>query len=332
MLNPDLQDEIAGKRALITGGMGFIGSNLARRLVGCGVEVSVIDSNNPETGANSYNLADIQYKVDINLGDIRDRAKMKTLIKGRDFLFNLAGLSSHLGAMHGPIEDLEVNALAQLKILELCRETNQDVRMVFAGTRQVYGIGNSLPVNELAPADPIDYNGVSKLAGELYHILSNRIYGMWTSSLRMTNTYGPRMRVRDARQTFIGLWIRLLLEDRPFSVYEPGEQIRDFNYVEDVVDALILCVINPVARGKLYNLGGEPVSLLEAADLLIDLHEGGTYTIDPFPAERLKIDIKDYAGDYSRIKTDLGWEPATSLREGLQQTLEFYRIHRQYYW
>src|SRR5688572_17121410 len=238
----DMHQEIAGKRALITGGLGFIGSNLARRLASWGAEVSVVDSNNPETGANLYNLADVRRTIDITQADIRDHIKMKALLKGKDFLFNLAGLSSHLGAMQGPIEDLEVNALAQLKILELCMESNQDIRMVFAGTRQVYGAGNSLPVNERAPVSPIDYNGVSKLAGELYHLICNRAYGMWTSSLRMTNTYGPRMRVRDARQTFIGFWIRLLLEDRPFSVYETGQQIRDFNYVEDVIDAMILCV------------------------------------------------------------------------------------------
>ncbi len=328
----EMQKDFVGKQALVTGGLGFIGSNLVRRLANWGVEVSVVDSNNPETGANQFNLANIQHKVNITLADIRDQTTMKSLLKGKDFLFNLAGLSSHMGAMQGPIEDLEVNAVAQLRMLELCREINQEIRVVFAGTRQVYGAGNVLPVREDATVSPVDHNGVSKLAGEHYHIIYNRIYGMWTSSLRMTNTYGPRMRVRDARQTFIGFWIRLLLEDRSFSVYATGKQIRDFNYVEDVLDALIQCVTDPAAKGKIYNLGGKPASLLEIANLLVALNGSGSYTIDPFPEERLKIDIKDYTGDYSKIKTDLGWQPTTSLRDGLKQTLEFYRTHSQHYW
>lgn len=332
MIDPEIMKELIGRHALVTGGLGFIGSTLVRRLTHWGVKVSVIDSNNPETGANQHNLADISDKVGIILADIRDVSTMKTLLKGKDLLFNLAGLSSHIGAMQTPFEDLEVNAVAQLKILELCRETNPKIRIVFAGTRQVYGVGNALPVNELAPVSPIDYNGVSKRAGELYHILCHRIHGMWTTSLRMTNTYGPRMRVKDSRQTFIGFWIRLVLENKAFSVYAPGEQIRDFNHVEDVVDALILSVTNPAAQGKIYNLGGDPVSLLETANLLVAINGSGSYTLDPFPEERLKIDIKDYAGDYSKIKAELGWQPTINLKIGLTQTLDFYRAQRKYYW
>jgi UDP-glucose 4-epimerase len=321
-----MEDFFKGKRTLVTGGLGFIGSNLARRLLQLGTKVVIVDSNNPETGANLYNLEGVQQDIRFVNIDIRETQKLQPLLSEVDVIFNLAGMSSHVGGMHQPVEDLEVNALAQLKILELCREANQGVKIIFAGTRQVYGPANKLPVDELALPSPVDYNGVSKLAGEFYHLVSHRVHGLWTTSLRLTNTYGPRMRVKDNRQTFIGHWIRLLLDGESIPIYGDGLQVRDLNYVDDVVDAMLLCAINPSAQGKIYNLGGEQTNLLALAKTLIELN-GGSYTLVPFPVERARIDLKNYAGDYSKIEAEIGWTPKTSLMDGLKKTLAYYRTH-----
>ncbi len=316
---------------LVTGGLGFIGSHLARRLVDWGADVFIVDNLTAGTGANMFNIAGIEDKLHVTIADIRDTSRMSALIRGKAFLFNLAGLLSHVGGMHAPVTDMEVNALAPLQILELCRELNPKIRIVFAGTRQVYGQPRTLPVNEDARICPVDYNGVSKLAGELYLIVSNRVYNLWTTSLRMTNTYGPHMRIKDGHQTFIGWWICLLLEGKPIEIFGDGKQFRDPNNVDDVVDALLLSATDPKAKGKIYNLGGKRINLIRLASLLVDLNGSGSYRLKPFPKERLAIDIKDYVGDYSRIQAELGWQPKTDLRLGLNQTIAFYRQNLDHY-
>jgi UDP-glucose 4-epimerase len=326
-----MEDFFKGKRILVTGGLGFVGSNLARRLVQLGAEVVIVDSNNVDTGANLYNIEDMQQHLSMINIDVRETKKLRPCVKEADIVFNLAGMSSHVGGMQNPVEDLEVNALAQLKLLELCREVNGNVRIVLAGTRQVYGSVNKLPVDELAMPSPVDYNGVSKLAGEFYHQVAHRVYGLWTTSLRMTNTYGPRMRVKDARQMFIGHWIQLLLDGENIPIYGDGLQVRDLNHVDDVIDAMLLCVINPAARGKIYNLGGEQTNLLDLARTLIKLNGSGSYTLTPFPPERSRIDLKNYVGNYSKIQSEIGWEPQISLKVGLAQTLAFYRSNLDKY-
>lgn len=332
MIRREIQEAFNGKRALVTGGCGFVGSALTRALLDAQADVHVADAMLPGTGANPFNLADVGARIAFTQADMRDDAAMKRLLHDKDFVFNLAGLSSHVGGMRDPAGDLEVNALAQLRLLEACRAVNPGARIVFAGTRQVYGRAARLPVAETAPVSPVDYNGVSKLAGELYHFLAHRIYGLWTTTLRMTNTYGPRMRARDARQTFLGHWLRLLLTGRRIPIFGRGDQLRDFNYVEDVADAFLLCASNPVAKGKTYNLGAAPICLTELAELLIALNGGGSYSLIPFPPERAAIEIGNYAGDYSLIQKELGWEPSVSLADGLSRSLEFYRANQAHYW
>ncbi|HEU4685411.1 MAG TPA: NAD-dependent epimerase/dehydratase family protein [Nitrospira sp.] len=322
-----------GARVLITGGLGFIGSNLAIRLVREGALVTVVDSMIPEYGGNQWNLQPVRNDVEVNIADVRDEHAMKYLLRGRDYLFNLAGQTSHLDSMDNPFPDLEINARAQLSILESCRRYNRDVHVVFAGTRQIYGRPHYLPVDEAHPLQPVDVNGVNKLAGEMYHRLYHEIHGIRTTVLRLTNTYGPRMRVVDARQTFLGIWIRQALEGLPISVYGDGRQIRDFNYVDDVVEALLLAASSPRAAGEVFNLGDEhPVSLKDTAERLVRLVPGGRYQLVPFPAERKQIDIGDYYGDYRKIGSSLSWKPTTPLGEGLSRTLEYYARHREHYW
>ncbi len=323
--------EFAGCRVLITGGLGFIGSNLARRLVELGAEVLLVDSLVPEYGGNLFNIAGIEARVRVNISDVRDEHSLKYLVKEQDYLFNLAGQTSHLDSMLDPYTDLEINCRAQLSILEACRKHNRDIKIIFASTRQVYGKPDRLPVDEQQAVRPLDVNGINKMAGEWYHLLYNNVHGIRSSALRLTNTIGPRMRVRDARQTFLGIWIRLLAEGKPFEVWG-GHQLRDFTYVDDAVEALLLAAACDGATGQVFNLGGEEViSLKDLADLLIEVNGAGEYVVRSFPPDRQRIDIGDYYADHSRIRSTLGWEPRVPLREGLGRILEFYRQHLEHY-
>ncbi len=320
-----------GKNVLITGGLGFIGSNLSIRLVDVGANVLLVDSLIPEYGGHLFNIENIKNKVRVNISDVRDEHSMRYLVQGQDYLFNLAGQTSHLDSMEDPYTDLEINAKAQLYILEACRRYNPSIKLVFASTRQIYGKPEYLPVDEKHPLRPVDVNGINKMAGERYHLLYNDVYGIRSCVLRLTNTYGPRMRVKDARQTFLGIWIRLLVEGKPFEVWE-GDQLRDFTYVDDVVDALMMTATSPDADGQIFNLGGEAsIRLKDLAALLVELNGGGHYQVRSFPPERKRIDIGDYYADFGQIRSVLGWHPKVSLRQGLAQTLSFYREHLEHY-
>ena len=330
------QNAFSGKRTLITGGLGFLGSNLARRLVELGAEVLLVDSLIPDYGGSLFNIAGIEDRVRVNIADVRDEHGMDYLVRSQDIIFNLAGQVSHLDSMRDPYTDLEINCRAQLSILEACRKHNPGVKIVYASTRQIYGRPRYLPVDESHPLAPTDINGVNKLAGEWYHVVYNRVHGLRMVSLRMTNTYGPRMRVKDARQTFIGWWLRQIVEGQELQIFGDGRQVRDFNYVDDVVEALLLAAADPNADGQIYNMGSdESISLLDLAELLIEVNEvngGGSYRIVPFPADRKRIDIGDFHGDYTRIRTQLGWRPTVPLREGLERTVAFYHRYREHYW
>lgn len=318
---------------LITGGLGFIGSNLACALVAHGADVTLVDSLIPQYGGNPFNIDDIRNKVNVNVCDVRDPFAMAYLLKGKDYLFNLAGQTSHLDSMSNPQTDLEINATAQLSILEACRKANPDIKIIFASTRQLYGKPDYLPVDEKHPIRPVDVNGINKLAGEWYHLLYNNVYGIRACALRLTNTYGPGMRVKDARQTFLGIWIRLLLEGNPIKVYGDGLQLRDFNYVDDCVEALLLAGASDVANGNVYNLGSkEVIGLKFLAEILVDLGYGGNFELVPFPQERKAIDIGDYYSDFSLITDELGWTPKIGLHEGLLRTIEYYMKYKQHYW
>jgi len=316
----------AGKSILITGGLGFIGSNLARALVEQKANVILVDSLVPEYGGNIFNIEDIKYQVDVNICDVRDPFAMRHLLQGKDYLFNLAGQTSHMDSMVNPQNDLDINAAAQLSILEACREVNSAIKIVFASTRQLYGKPDYLPVDEKHPINPVDVNGINKLAGEWYHLLYNNVYGIRGCALRLTNTYGPGMRVKDARQTFLGIWVRLLLEGKSIKVFGDGQQLRDFNYVDDCVDALLLAGASEIANGKVYNLGSrEVVNLEKLAQMMTSIEADGTYELVDFPADRKAIDIGDYYSDFSMIEEELGWSPKISLKDGLEKTILYYR-------
>lgn len=320
------------RNVLITGGLGFIGSNLARRLVALGAKVTLVDSLIPQYGGNPFNIHDIKDRVKVNVCDVRDSFAMAYLLQGQDFLFNLAGQTSHLDSMTDPQTDLDINTKAQLSILEACRQHNPEVKIVFASTRQLYGKPSYLPVDEKHPIRPVDVNGIDKLAGELYHLLYNNVHGIRACCLRLTNTYGPGMRVKDARQTFLGIWIRQILEKKPFEVFGDGQQVRDFNYIDDCIDALLLAGANDLVNGNVYNLGSlEVINLKDLAEMIVNLGYGGSFELIPFPPERKAIDIGDYYSDFSSIQHELNWSPRVDLHEGLKKTLSFYNKHLYHY-
>ena len=316
-----------GRRVLITGGLGFIGANLARRLVELGADVLLIDSLIPQYGGNLFNVAGIEDRVRINISDVRDVHAMRYLVQGRDLLFNLAGQTSHLDSMRDPVADLEINCVAQHHLLETCRAHAPDIKIVFASTRQIYGRPDYLPVDEKHILRPADVNGINKMAGEWYHILYNNVYGLKATALRLTNTFGPRMRVKDARQTFLGVWIKAIVTGTPFEVWG-GDQLRDFSYVDDCVEALLAAAATPAVDGRIFNLAGDRVISLRAlADMLVEVAGGGGYEVKNFPPERKKIDIGDYYADDSAFRAATGWQAATPLPDALRRTVAFYREH-----
>jgi UDP-glucose 4-epimerase len=327
----DLGAAFAGARVMITGGLGFIGSTLAIRLVALGADVLLVDNLYPHYGGSLFNIAPVSERVTTEIADVRDVAAMRSLLEGCRYLFNLAGQMSHLDSMIDPETDLAINCRAQLTLLEACRAVCPAVRIVYASTRQIYGRPRYLPVDENHPLHPVDVNGVNKMAGEAYHILFHDAYGIPATALRLTNTYGPRMRVKDARQTFVGVWLRAAVEGRPFEVWG-GAQRRDLTYVEDVVDAFLRTAVLPETAGRVFNIGGERVvSLKELADAIVAANGGGRYELREFPAERKRIDIGDYFAEDALFRCTTGWRPRTPLADGLSRSLAYYRDHLAQY-
>jgi UDP-glucose 4-epimerase len=322
----------ADRSVLITGGLGFIGSNLARRLADLGARVTVVDSLIPDYGGNRFNLAGYEGRVCVDIADVRDPYSMRALVQGQDVIFNLAGQVSHIDSMTDPLTDLEINARSQLSILEACRYKNPGVKIVYAGTRQQYGKPRYLPLDEDHLQAPTDVNGVNKLAGEWYHIVYHTAYGLRTTSLRLTNTYGPRQLIKHNRQGFIGWFIRQAVEGHTIQLYGDGRQLRDLTYVDDVVEAFLLAGSSDAANGRVYNLGGPaPISLYELACTIVELAGRGDVRLVPWPEERKKIDIGDVYSSYGRIQAELGWRPTTALRDGLARTLAYYGEYLQRY-
>jgi len=327
----DYRDFYRGRKVLVTGGLGFIGSNLCRRLADLEAQVLAVDSLLPDYGGNLFNLAGYEDKVKVNIADVRGHG-MGYLVRGQDVLFNLAGQVSHIDSMTDPFTDLEINCRSQLWILEAVRKNNPEVRIVYAGTRQVYGKPQYVPVDEAHPLNPTDVNGINKISGELYHLVYNSVYGIRACSLRLTNTYGPRQLIRHPRQGFIAWFIRKAVLGEEIQIFGDGSQKRDFDFVDDVVDAFLRAGASETAPGQVFNLGGQgPISLLELARMLIALSGRGSYTLAPFPPERKIIDIGDFQADASKVRRELGWNPAVGLREGLEKTVAYYRQNKEHY-
>jgi UDP-glucose 4-epimerase len=320
-----------GRTVMVTGGLGFIGSNLARRLVTLGANVLIVDALLPNFGGNMANIGDIEDRLKISIANLSDRDLITSLVRDCDVIFNLAGHVSHIDSMTDPVTDLEANVRAQIILLEACRLHAPNVRIAFSSTRQIYGRPAYLPVDERHPLRPVDVNGINKMAAEAYHTLYHQVYGLWTVSLRLTNTYGPRLRIKDARQTFLGLWLRRVVEDGVVEVWG-GDQKRDLSYVDDVVDAFLCAVASDGTGGNIFNLGGcPPVTLSDLAESLIAVSGSGRFERMEFPAARKLIDIGDYFADDRRFRELTGWQPRVGLVEGLTRSVDYYRRHLHAY-
>jgi nucleoside-diphosphate-sugar epimerase len=322
-----------GHKVLITGGLGFIGSNLAIRLVESGASVTLLDSRHPTCGANYFNIEPIKNDVEVIEGDSCNLELMRTLVRGKRFIFNLAGHVSHIESMQQPFEDLQMNTVAPLTVLEACRQENREVRVVYSGTRQAYGRPESLPLVETQVLKPIDVNGVSKMAGEWFHMVYQRAHGIAAVSLRLINTYGPRQLVKHARQGFVGWFIKQAIEGEEIQVFGDGRQIRSFNHVDDVVDALLIAGFDQRLDGDYFNLAGvRPISLEEFVKTLIAAAGKGSYRIVPFPSDKKAIDIGSVYSSAAKFNAITGWKARTAIEQGLGHTLEYYRQHREHYW
>lgn len=321
-----------GKSILVTGGLGFIGSNLSIRLVKEGADVLLVDSMIPAYGGNLFNIDPIKENVKVNYSDIRDTHSMNYLVCGRDIIYNLAGTLSHVDSMTDPMTDLEINCRAQLSLLESVRKYNPKARIIFAGTRNQYGKAKYLPVDENHPQEPTDVNGINNIAAEKYHLMYHKIYGIKTVSLRMTNTYGPRHLMKHSRQGVLNWFIRQILRDEEVVLYGDGRQIRDVNYIDDVVEALLSVGKGMRGWGDAYNLGGTPVPLEDFVKIVIAAVGKGKYRIDTFPSDRKNIEIGDYVASRKKIQSVFGWEPKVKLSEGIKKTVEYYRRYGRYYW
>lgn len=316
----------SGKKVLVTGGCGFIGSNLCIELVRLGAEVTIVDSMIPEYGGNLHNIDPVKNDVRLNISDVRDQVAMRYLVRDQEVIFNLAGQVSHIDSMNDPVTDLEINAKAQLGVLEALRRHNPEARIVLTSTRQIYGRPQYMPVDERHPLQPVDVNGINCIAGEWYHLLYHDVYGIPASVLRLTNTYGPRQLLAHNRQGFIGWFVRLVMQDEQIQIYGDGSQKRDLNFVDDVVSAILLAGERENAVGQVYNLAGDkPVSLKDLTAEMIEVAGRGSFSLVPWPEEKKKIDIGDFYGDHSKITDDLGWKPETGLKDGLKNTFDYYK-------
>jgi UDP-glucose 4-epimerase len=328
-LDPDFY---RGRRVMITGGLGFIGSNLARRLADLGADVLLVDSLIPDYGGNLFNIAGIENRVRVNVADVRQASTMNYLVRDREIIFNIAGQVSHIDSMRDPHTDLEINCRSQLTLLEACRHHNPGAKVVYASTRQIYGKPEFLPVTEQHLVRPTDVNGINKAAGEYYHLVYNNVFGVRATALRLTNIYGPRQLIKHNRQGFIGWFIRLALEDKEIPVFGDGSQIRDFVYVDDAVEAFLRAAACEGCNGEAFNVGGDDhIAHRDLVKLLVEAAGSGRYTFVEWPADKKAIDIGSFYADSTRFKQRTAWTPVVPLREGLQRTLAYYRAHIDHY-
>lgn len=322
---------LTNKNILITGGLGFIGSNLAIRLTKIKCNITIVDSLRKSCGGNIFNIEPVKNKIELHRVDLLNK-KIDSIVKNKHFIFNLAGHVSHRGSMLHPKEDKSINVDAQKCLLEACRKNNTNVKIIYTGTRGQYGKAKELPVKETHKMRPLDVNGTNKQIAEEMHLEYCRLYGIMSCCLRLTNVYGPRHQMKNPDQGFLGWFIRLALEDKDITIYADGSQLRDFIYVKDVNEALLQIMANDKTNGEVYNLATEkPISVLKAAETIIKIAGSGRIKKVPFPDNKKKIEIGDFYADISKIKRVINWEPKISFEEGIKQTIEFYKKNRAHY-
>ncbi len=321
------------KEVLVTGGLGFIGSNLCIELVRLGARVTIVDNMLPRQGGNLFNIKDIAGEVTVNVSDVRNQLSMDHLVKGKDLVFHLAGQVNHVDSMKNPVQDLEINCLGTMVLLEALRHHNRDARVIFAGTRGEYGSSVKLPVDEDHPTNPKGIYAVTNLTAEKMVLVYDDIYKIRGSCLSITNTYGPRHQMAHDEYGVFNWFIRKALDDEEIPVFGDGRILRDFLYVEDLVDCMLKVAATDGAYGTVFNVGtGIPVSFFELAEKIVAIAGSGRTKFTEFTQERKEVEPGDYYADITRIKKITGWQPKTSLEEGIARTIDYYREHGGEYW
>jgi UDP-glucose 4-epimerase len=328
-----LADAYRGARVLITGGLGFIGSTLALRLVEGGAEVTLVDAMIPEYGGNLFNIQPVQDRVAVHFGDICDRHAMDWVVRAHDYVFHLAGQVSHVMSLSDPYPDIEYNITGTVVLMEALRRFNPRARLIFTGTRGQYGPAVRLPVSEDAPTNPKGIYEISNLTAEKIIQVYNDIHGIHAVLLRLTNVYGPRAQMKHSQYGVVNWFVRLALDDECIQVFGDGRLKRDFLYVDDCVEALLLCALRDEARGEVINVGlDRPTTFLELVQTLIRVAGQGRWQFAPYTPERQAQEPGDFYSDISKIRRLVGWQPRVMLEEGLRRTVDYYRACRDHYW
>lgn len=323
----------AGRRVLITGGMGFIGSNLAIRLANLGAKVTIADAMIAEYGGNLFNIASIRDEIVVNFGDICDHHAMDWLVRDQDYVFHLAGQVSHVMSLSDPFTDIDYNIKGTVVLMEALRKFNPRAKVIFTGTRGQYGPAVRLPVSELDPTNPKGLYEISNLAAEKTIQFYHGSHGIESVLLRLTNIYGPRAQMKHHQYGVANWFVRLAIDDETIKLFGDGSIKRDFLYVDDCVDALLLSATCPAAVGEIFNVGVDhPTTFRELAETIIDVTGTGNWEFAPFSAERKAQEPGDFYSDISKIRRVIGWEPRISLRDGLEATVRYYLQYRERYW
>jgi UDP-glucose 4-epimerase len=321
------------KRVLVTGGLGFIGSNLSIRLVELGAKVTIVDNMMPRLGGNLFNVKETMDHIQINFSDVRDEHSMDYLVKDQDFIFHLAGQVNHVDSIRNPIQDLDINCRGTLVLLESCRKYNRGVKIIFSGTRGEYGASVKLPVGEDHPTNPKGIYAVTNLSAEKMVLVYDDVHKISGSCLRITNTYGPRHQMAHDEYGVLNWFIRKAIDGESIPVFGDGHILRDFLYVDDLVDCFFQVAACPAAFGEVFNVGsGVPINFVDLAKKIVEVAGSGKVAFTEFTKERKEVEPGDYYTDISKIKKIVGWSPKTSLKDGLRKTVDFYRKHKKEYW
>ena len=322
-----------GKRVLITGGLGFVGSNLAINLSEAGADVTLLDAVLPLYGGNLFNIEPVRDRVRVNFSDIRDRNSMEYLVRDQDYIFHLAGQVSHVDSIIDPFTDVDININGTLSVLEACRKFNPDARIIFTGTRSQYGPSVKLPVDETSPTNPMGMYAITNLTAEKIISMYHQVHGIQGVCLRITNTYGPRHHMKHNRYGVLNWFTRLAMDDETIPIFGDGRILRDFLYIDDLTEALMMCGLDETAYGDIFNIGsGVAISFIDLAEKIVEIAGSGRYEYAPFTVERKALEPGDYWADITKIKSVVGWEPQVSLEEGLRRTIAYYRAYRDHYW
>ena len=327
------EEAFQGKRVLVTGGLGFIGSNLSARLMELGARVTIVDNMMPRLGGNLFNVKEIMDHIQINFSDVRDEHSMDYLVKDQDFIFHLAGQVNHVDSIRNPIQDLDINCRGTLVLLESCRKYNREVKVIFSGTRGEYGASVKLPVAEDHPTNPKGIYAVTNLSAEKMVLVYDDVHKISGICLRITNTYGPRHQMAHDEYGVLNWFIRKAIDNELIPVFGNGHILRDFLYVDDLVECFLQVAICPSAYGEVFNVGtGIPISFIDLAKKIVKVADSGKVAFTEFTKERKEVEPGDYYTDISKIRKVVGWTPKTDLSEGLKKTIEFYRKHKKEYW